>query len=96
MNDNERILELTVKYRPQVPVILATTVAQKARQCCGYNKNVYGMVVQEADPSAMGMEALAQMTTQGFVESGAGDVVVMIMQLQDAICESPVVRCVQL
>ena len=27
MNDNERILELTVKYRPQVPVILATTNA---------------------------------------------------------------------
>ena len=94
MNDNERILELTVKYRPQVPVILATTLAQTARQCSGYNKNVYAVVVDEADASTMGGAAIAQITEQGFVE--AGDVVVMIMQLADSICESPIVRCVQL
>ena len=94
VNDNERILELTVKYRPQVPVILATTNAQKARQTSGYNKNVYPVVVAEADPSTMGGEAIAQITAQGFAE--AGDCVVMIMQLADSICESPIVRCVQL
>jgi len=94
VNDNERILELTVKYRPQVPVILATTNAQKARQTSGYNKNVYPVVVADADPSTMGGEAIAQITAQGFAE--AGDCVVMIMQLADSICESPIVRCVQL
>jgi pyruvate kinase len=96
VTDSERYVGMITKYRPNVPIVLATSDDQFVRQASGYMKNVEAF---HLDSSAEGgFEAPLRASLSKAVAAGvivAGDLVVATMRVQSDIADTPITLLVR-